>query len=79
MRRDTSWRSRVSWDQQWAVVVAPRWTSRVHDWGDTEIVLPEGAPRGVDRCDHRPGGRRWRISELLAEFPSGCGWGDVAG
>ena len=65
------WRSRGSSDRQWAVVVAPRWTSRVHDWGDTEIVMPEGS--AAEWTDAITGlvASSWRVKELLAEFPVG--------
>jgi (1->4)-alpha-D-glucan 1-alpha-D-glucosylmutase len=51
------------------VAVAPRWTSRLSDWADTEIVPPEGAS-GAWReviTGLMPAG--WRMSELLGEFP----------
>jgi (1->4)-alpha-D-glucan 1-alpha-D-glucosylmutase len=58
-------------DRQWAVVVAPRWTSRVRDWGDTEIVVPAGIP--AEWTDAITGlvASNWRVKELLAEFPVG--------
>jgi (1->4)-alpha-D-glucan 1-alpha-D-glucosylmutase len=54
---------------QWVVVVAPRWAGGVQDWGDTEIVLPEGAPtHWQDRLTCLfPGS--FMMKDLLAEFP----------
>jgi (1->4)-alpha-D-glucan 1-alpha-D-glucosylmutase len=54
---------------QWAVVVAPRWTSHAADWGDTEILLPAGAPEEWSDCLTGLTPRSWRIADLLAEFP----------
>jgi (1->4)-alpha-D-glucan 1-alpha-D-glucosylmutase len=56
---------------QWAVVVVPRWTTRVHDWRDTEIVMPDGAPREWTDAITGLTASSWRIQELLAEFPLG--------
>jgi (1->4)-alpha-D-glucan 1-alpha-D-glucosylmutase len=58
-------------ESRWAVVVAPRWLSRVEDWDDTEVELPEGAP-GEWR-DALTGliPANWRVGEILAEFPVG--------
>jgi (1->4)-alpha-D-glucan 1-alpha-D-glucosylmutase len=56
-------------ETQWAVVVAPRWISRVEDWEDTEIELPEGAP-GEWRdalTGLIPGS--WCVGDVLGEFP----------
>jgi (1->4)-alpha-D-glucan 1-alpha-D-glucosylmutase len=54
---------------RWAVVVAPRCLSKVADWGDTRVELPEGAPdEWHDALTGLiPAG--WRVAELLAEFP----------
>jgi (1->4)-alpha-D-glucan 1-alpha-D-glucosylmutase len=54
---------------QWAVVVAPRWTSRVREWGDTEVVAPAGAPAEWSDCLTGLSPRSWRVADLLAEFP----------
>ena len=48
--RRTCARSRGGWGIEWAVAVAPRWMSRVGEWGDTEIVLPESAPAEWSDC-----------------------------
>jgi (1->4)-alpha-D-glucan 1-alpha-D-glucosylmutase len=55
--------------EQWAVVVAPRWTSRLGDWGDTAIALPGGAPS--EWVDALTGliPASWRLADLLREFP----------
>jgi (1->4)-alpha-D-glucan 1-alpha-D-glucosylmutase len=51
---------------QWAVVVAPRWTMRVADWGDTGIVLPEHP--WIDAVTQLiPASSK--LSDLLHEFP----------
>ena len=57
-------------DAKWAVVVAPRWMSRVDGWGDTEVELPEGAP--TEWQDALTGliPASWRMGDLLAEFPA---------
>ena len=54
---------------RWAVAVAPRWTSRLTDWVDTEIVMPQGAPREWRDVltGLIPAG--WRVADLLREFP----------
>ncbi len=62
-------------DRQWAVVVAPRWASRVHDWGDTELVMPEGAPAEWTDAITGLAAGSWKIQQLLAEFPVGM-WGN---
>ena len=53
----------------WAVVVAPRWTSRLEGWADTELELPENAP--AEWQDALTGliPASWRIGDLLREFP----------
>jgi (1->4)-alpha-D-glucan 1-alpha-D-glucosylmutase len=56
-------------EDQWAVVVAPRWTSQVQDWGDTEIVLPPGAPFEWSDCLTGLAAGSWRVGDLLKEFP----------
>lgn len=53
----------------WVVVVAPRWTSRVLEWGDTEVVLPEGAPAEWKDCLTGLVPGSWRLGDLLGEFP----------
>jgi (1->4)-alpha-D-glucan 1-alpha-D-glucosylmutase len=54
---------------KWAVVVAPRWTSQVADWGDTEIAMPADAP--AEWQDMLTGiiPASWRLADLLREFP----------
>ncbi len=56
-------------DGQWAVAVAPRWTTRVVEWGDTEVVLPSGAPPEWSDCLTGLTPSSWRVGDLLAEFP----------
>jgi (1->4)-alpha-D-glucan 1-alpha-D-glucosylmutase len=58
-------------DRQWVVVVAPRWTSRVQEWGDTQIRLPEGAPEEWTDTITGLVASGWRVGDLLAEFPVG--------
>jgi (1->4)-alpha-D-glucan 1-alpha-D-glucosylmutase len=53
----------------WAVVAAPRWTGRLSGWDDTELVLPEGAPREWRDAITGLIPASWRIADLLAEFP----------
>ena len=52
--------------EQWAAVIAPRWTSRPADWGDLELPLPDlewtDALTGLIPSSHR-------VADLLAEFP----------
>jgi (1->4)-alpha-D-glucan 1-alpha-D-glucosylmutase len=54
---------------QWVATVAPRWTSKLVEWGDTAIVLPAGAPAEWRDCltGLIPGS--WKLEDLLAEFP----------
>jgi (1->4)-alpha-D-glucan 1-alpha-D-glucosylmutase len=54
---------------QWALAVAPRWTAVQDGWGDTEIVLPEGAPG--EWIDALTGliPASLRLADLLREFP----------
>lgn len=54
---------------EWAVVLAPRWTSRVQQWGDTEVALPEDAPAEWSDCLTGLVPRSWRVADLLSEFP----------
>jgi (1->4)-alpha-D-glucan 1-alpha-D-glucosylmutase len=54
---------------RWVAVVAPRWTSRVLEWGDTEVVLPEGAPSEWSDCLTGLTPASWRAADLLREFP----------
>jgi maltooligosyltrehalose synthase len=51
------------------VAVAPRWTSRVHEWGDTEIVMPADAPSEWKDALTELTPRSTRLGHLLAEFP----------
>jgi (1->4)-alpha-D-glucan 1-alpha-D-glucosylmutase len=55
--------------KEWAVVVAPRWTSRISEWGDTELVMPDAAP--PEWVDALTGiiPASWRLADLLREFP----------
>ena len=55
--------------ERWAAAIAPRWVSKVTDWGDTRVELPEGAPTAWRDAltGLIPAG--WRLAELLAEFP----------
>jgi (1->4)-alpha-D-glucan 1-alpha-D-glucosylmutase len=55
--------------ERWAAAVAPRWLTKVTDWGDTRVELPEGAPTAWrdTLTGLIPAG--WRLAELLAEFP----------
>jgi (1->4)-alpha-D-glucan 1-alpha-D-glucosylmutase len=54
---------------QWAVAVAPRWTARLVDWSDTELVLPDGAPGEWREVFTGLIPASWRLADLLAEFP----------
>jgi len=54
---------------RWVAVVAPRWTSKVVVWGDTEVVLPEGAPREWTDCLTGLTPASFRAADLLREFP----------
>jgi (1->4)-alpha-D-glucan 1-alpha-D-glucosylmutase len=56
-------------EDRWAVVIAPRWTSRVVEWADTEISLPDGAPADWQDCLTGLVPPSWRVADLLAEFP----------
>jgi (1->4)-alpha-D-glucan 1-alpha-D-glucosylmutase len=60
-------------DGKWTVVVAPRWTTKVTEWGDTEVMLPAGVPAGVPSewsdCLTGLTPASWRVGDLLAEFP----------
>jgi (1->4)-alpha-D-glucan 1-alpha-D-glucosylmutase len=55
--------------KKWAVVLAPRWTSLLTDWGDTEIVFPRDAR--AEWADSLTGltPSSWRLADLLAHFP----------
>ncbi len=54
---------------RWAVAVAPRWTSRIREWGDTEIEMPSDAPAEWLDCLTGLTPRSWRMADVLAEFP----------
>ena len=56
-------------EDRWAMAVAPRWTARLDDWADTEIVLPVDAP--ADWRDVLTGfaPSSGHVSEVLKEFP----------
>jgi (1->4)-alpha-D-glucan 1-alpha-D-glucosylmutase len=55
--------------EHWAVVVAPRWTLRLADWGDTELAIGDNAPAEWKDCLTGLTPRSWRLADLLAEFP----------
>ncbi|MBZ5726439.1 MAG: malto-oligosyltrehalose synthase [Acidobacteriia bacterium] len=57
------------WEAKWVVAVAPRFTSRLDGWQDTELVLPQEAPSEWEDVltGLIPGS--WRMADLLAEFP----------
>jgi (1->4)-alpha-D-glucan 1-alpha-D-glucosylmutase len=55
--------------KKWAVALAPRWTSQLTDWGDTEIDWPGKAPADVSDCLTGLTPSSWRIADLLAHFP----------
>ncbi len=57
------------WSGHWAVAVAPRWTARLADWEDTEIVLPGGAPSEWQDALTSLIPASWRLDALLREFP----------
>jgi hypothetical protein len=48
---------------------APRWLTKVTDWGDTRVELPQGAPTAWRDAltGLIPAG--WRLAELMTEFP----------
>jgi (1->4)-alpha-D-glucan 1-alpha-D-glucosylmutase len=52
--------------EQWAVAIAPRWTTRLTDWGDTEIVLPEHP--WIDAITQLIP-TSTKLADLLREFP----------
>jgi (1->4)-alpha-D-glucan 1-alpha-D-glucosylmutase len=56
-------------EDQWAVVVAPRWTAQLSNWGDTGIAIPEGAPQGWSDVLTGYTKSNWCLSELLRELP----------
>jgi (1->4)-alpha-D-glucan 1-alpha-D-glucosylmutase len=56
-------------EEKYAVAVAPRWTSRVGDWGDTEVLLPDGVRLELADCLTGLTPRSWLVGDLLAEFP----------
>jgi len=56
-------------EDRWVAVVAPRWTSQIVEWGDTEVVLPEGAPEEWSDCLTGLVPASWKVGDLLAEFP----------
>jgi (1->4)-alpha-D-glucan 1-alpha-D-glucosylmutase len=55
--------------ERWAVAVAPRWTTRITEWDDTALVMPEGAPAEPRDCLTGLTASSWRLADLLAEFP----------
>ena len=63
-------------EDQWALAAAPRWTSRLSDWADTEILLPPAAPAEWTDAFTGLAPASFRLAELLAEFPVAlCGAG----
>jgi (1->4)-alpha-D-glucan 1-alpha-D-glucosylmutase len=56
-------------DTRWAVVVAPRWSSLLGEWGDTELVLPDGTPAEWQDVltGLIPASRR--LADILGAFP----------
>jgi len=56
-------------DSRWVVVVAPRFLTRVREWEDTELVLPEGAPTEWHDVVTGLIPASWRVADLLREFP----------
>jgi (1->4)-alpha-D-glucan 1-alpha-D-glucosylmutase len=68
--------------QQWAMVIAPRFLSRLVQegdfplgrqvWQDTEVVMPDGAPaqwRNVITSEVLSGGKALPVGEVLLSFP----------
>ena len=58
-------------ENDWAIVVAPRWMSGLEDWGSTELLLPDGAPSQWKDALTGLVPASWRIRDVLAEFPVG--------
>ncbi len=56
-------------EDHWAMVVAPRWTSQIGDWEDTELVLPDSAPGTWEDVLTRLTTPSLRMRDVLAEFP----------
>ncbi len=57
-------------EDRWAAAVAPRWTSQVTDWADTELLPPPGAPgEWVDALTGRLS-TNWLLRDLVAVFPA---------
>lgn len=54
---------------RWSVVIAPRWLSKVSDWGDTRIDLPEDAPKEWQDAITGLTPPDWTLKALTAEFP----------
>jgi (1->4)-alpha-D-glucan 1-alpha-D-glucosylmutase len=57
------------WQDRWAVVVAPRFVSKLEAWDDTAIELPPGAPQEWHDVLTGLIPPSWRLADLLAEFP----------
>jgi (1->4)-alpha-D-glucan 1-alpha-D-glucosylmutase len=53
-------------EHQWVAVVAPRWTVRVVEWGDTAIPLPPAEWRDCLTGLTPPS---WRMADVVKEFP----------
>ncbi len=57
-------------EDRWAAAVAPRWTSQVADWADTELLPPPGAPaEWVDALTGRIS-TNWLLRDLVGVFPA---------
>jgi (1->4)-alpha-D-glucan 1-alpha-D-glucosylmutase len=56
-------------DNRWLVVVAPRWTSGLDEWGGTELILPDGVPTEWKDVITGLIPPSFRVGDLLAEFP----------
>jgi (1->4)-alpha-D-glucan 1-alpha-D-glucosylmutase len=54
---------------RWAAAIVPRWTTQVTEWGDTAVVLPEGAPAEWQDVITGLIPASWRMADLLGEFP----------
>ncbi|HEV3330754.1 MAG TPA: malto-oligosyltrehalose synthase [Bryobacteraceae bacterium] len=66
------------WEDKWAVVIAPRWTSRLTDWGNTEILAPPAASETGQDALTGLIPVSWRVEDLLREFPLGLVLGQAS-
>ena len=57
------------WEGTWALAVVPRWTCGSDDWGNTELVPPEGAPSEWTEVFTGLPVSGWSVGNLLASFP----------